>query len=106
MLMIREVQIDRKYWGDDANNFKPERFYGENLKNINQNAYLPFSKGPRICPGNRYAAMSIKAFLSKFLMKYHVTTKLRYEELKIEFMFTMNVKQGFMLKVQRRSRFN
>lgn len=44
----------------------------------------------------------MKAFLSMFLMKYRVTTEMKYEELQIEFMFTMHVKQGFMLKIDRR----
>lgn len=100
--MIQEAQKDKKHWGNDANDFKPERFSNDNMKNVNQNAYLPFSKGPRICPGNRYAAMSMKAFLSQFLMKYRVKTYMKIEELKIEFMFTMNVQQGFLLMFDRR----
>lgn len=102
VFFMREIHIDKKYWGDDAKEFKPERFSEENMENINQNAYFPFSKGPRICPGYRYAWISMKVFLSKFLMKYKVTTDLKLEELEYQFIITTQLKQGFSLKVERR----
>lgn len=97
-----ELHTDKKYWGDDAREFKPERFSEENSENINLNAYMPFSKGPRICPGYRYAWMGMKSFLSKFLLKYRVTTELKYEELTIDLTATINIKQGFRVRVERR----
>lgn len=100
--LIQDLHRDKKYWGQDVDEFKPERFLEENFKNINPNAYLPFSRGPRICPAYRYAWLSMRIFLSQFLLKYKVTTELKLEELEYQLIITMGVKQGFMMKAERR----
>lgn len=82
--------------------FKPERFLEENIKKVHPYAYIPFSGGPRICPGVKYAQMTTKMFISKFLMKYKVTTELKYEDLVFEVQSLAKVRQGFMMKVERR----
>ncbi|XP_047029358.1 cytochrome P450 6B2-like [Helicoverpa zea] len=52
--------------------FRPERFYGEEKKKINQYAYLPFGEGPRTCIGNRFAKMQMIAGLITMLKKYRL----------------------------------
>jgi cytochrome P450 len=102
ILMPKEVQTDKDLWGQDAMEFKPERFLEENIKNIHPYAYFPFSNGPRVCPGLKYAQIGLKIFLSKFLVKYQVTTNLKYEELTFEMQVTLKISQGFTMKVERR----
>jgi cytochrome P450 len=63
--------------------FRPERFADESFKNIHPYAYIPFSNGSRMCPGYKYASMTLKIFLSRFIMKYHVSTSTKLEELKM-----------------------
>jgi cytochrome P450 family 313 len=82
--------------------FKPDRFSPGNISKVHPYAYIPFSGGQRICPGMKYAQMSMKIFLSKFLMKYRVTTELKYEELDLQMRVTTVIKQGFMMKTERR----
>lgn len=103
LFSILEIHKDKKSWGDDADDFNPERFTAENFVKVHPYAYLPFSQGPRMCPGYRYAWMAMKVFLSKFLMKYRVTTDLKYHELDFQMMGTMTIKQGFMMKIERRN---
>lgn len=100
--LIREFHTDKNYWGEDASDFKPERFSEDNFKKVNPNAYMPFSRGPRMCPGHRYASLTTKVFLSKFLARYRVTTELKLEELEYQVALTTRLKQGFLLKVERR----
>lgn len=102
LFLTHQLHTDENYWGKDAKEFKPERFAKENAENIEHCAYIPFSKGPRICPGYKYAMNAIKIFLSRFLMKYRVSTELKYDELNFQISLTVVIKQGFMMKVERR----
>lgn len=44
-------------WGDDAEEFRPERWLGEEGRSIARQGwvYLPFNGGPRVCLGQQYA---------------------------------------------------
>lgn len=46
MMPLIDVHLDKKLWGEDALEFKPERFLDED--SIHPYAYFPFSKGPRV----------------------------------------------------------
>lgn len=96
------IHTDKQLWGDDALEFKPERFFEENIKKVHPYAYFPFSNGPRMCLGYKYAQMTMKVFLSKFLMKYRVTTDLKYEDLEFQMKITTRIKQGYTMKVEKR----
>ncbi|XP_046964438.1 cytochrome P450 6B7-like [Vanessa cardui] len=56
----------------DPEEFRPERFFGEEKKNIKQYTYMPFGEGPRICIGMRFARMPIVAGLLTILKNYSV----------------------------------
>lgn len=80
---------DPKVWGDDVNEFKPERlvlfdnylfhqmFYrwesGDELF-FAKGGYLPFGMGPRICIGMRLAMMEMKMLLTNILKNYTFET--------------------------------
>lgn len=98
-----EIHNNKDSWGEDADKFIPERFSEENISKIHPYAYLPFAKGQRMCLGYRYAYMVIKVFLSKFLLKYRVTTDLHLDELVIKHLLTFYPEQGFRIKVERRT---
>lgn len=56
------IHRDSKYFPDPMK-FDPERFNDENKKNIPPNAFMPFGLGPRMCIGNRFAILEMKAIL-------------------------------------------
>ena len=58
LISIYAMQRDKKYWGSDADHFRPERFE-EEVKN--PHAYAPFTGGSRICIGK------ISNFVTNFL---------------------------------------
>ncbi|KAL7033672.1 hypothetical protein ACKWTF_007672 [Chironomus riparius] len=53
-ICAHQMHRNPRFWGSDANEFKPERFNSENIKHINPHAYAPFSGGRRICIGKVY----------------------------------------------------
>ncbi|CAH2051742.1 unnamed protein product, partial [Iphiclides podalirius] len=52
--------------------YRPERFLGNEKDNIKPFTYLPFGEGPRICIGIRFAWMQIMAGLVTLFSKYRV----------------------------------
>ena len=59
----------------DAEKFRPERWLKSNpeSKQIHPFAILPFSHGPRMCVGKRFAEMEIQVLIAKILVRYRVT---------------------------------
>ncbi|KAJ8732433.1 hypothetical protein PYW07_015032 [Mythimna separata] len=70
LVSIWAIHRNPKYWGDDAELFRPERFLDTAL--THPAAYMPFSSGPRSCLGYQYAMMSMKTALSTLLRRYRV----------------------------------
>ena len=60
-------------WGEDAEIFRPERWYPENMTAKTQNlyAFLAFSNGPRICIGKAAAMIQQKTMFVEMVRKYH-----------------------------------
>ncbi|KAM3959526.1 LOW QUALITY PROTEIN: uncharacterized protein ACR2FA_006459 [Aphomia sociella] len=52
--------------------FRPERFYGDEKQYVKPYTYLPFGEGPRICIGMRFAKMQMLAGIITFYKKYRV----------------------------------
>ncbi|APA06312.1 hypothetical protein sscle_01g010820 [Sclerotinia sclerotiorum 1980 UF-70] len=46
---------DPDIYGDDANEFRPERWEEDRLKNVGL-GFMPFHGAPRICLGSKYSA--------------------------------------------------
>ena len=103
LLNFINVQRNTKYWGDDAHLFKPERFQPENFNKIHPYAYIPFSKGPRNCIGMKYGMNLMKVLLSHFLRNYKITTNLKFEELEYKIKISLQIVQGYKIKLESRN---
>lgn len=61
---------DPRWWGDDADAFKPERWTADFEKGLKKYAYLPFSTGPRVCIGNNFATMEAQLILATIAQRW------------------------------------
>ncbi|XP_047339532.1 cytochrome P450 72A14-like [Impatiens glandulifera] len=71
MVPIIFIHRDRQLWGEDVEEFKPERFAkGLAAASDRQGSFLPFGGGPRTCIGNNFAMMEAKMALSLILRRF------------------------------------
>ncbi|GLJ24470.1 hypothetical protein SUGI_0467300 [Cryptomeria japonica] len=73
-LLIPTLSLNQNtsMWGEDANEFKPERF-SEGICNAAKDestAFIPFGYGPRACVGKNYAMLETKVALAMILQRF------------------------------------
>jgi len=69
-------------WGENAEQFVPERFAPENLKK--DQLFIPFGNGKRNCIGYRFAYSGFKLIIMKAVRNFLITTDLKFNDLKME----------------------
>ncbi|ODM89327.1 Cytochrome P450 1A2 [Orchesella cincta] len=67
------IHHDPKIWGNDVNEFRPERFLSDDKKRVIRHyALIPFSVGRRSCIGEGFARDVIFLFLASILQKFNI----------------------------------
>ncbi|PJH93005.1 bifunctional cytochrome P450/NADPH--P450 reductase CypB [Bacillus sp. SN1] len=107
-ILIPKLHRDQNAWGEDAEDFRPERF--EDPSSIPHHAYKPFGNGQRACIGMQFAlqeaTMVLGLVLKHFDLMNHTGYKLKIKEaLTIkpdEFKITVKPRKTAAINVQRR----
>nr|XP_011470436.1 PREDICTED: cytochrome P450 704C1-like isoform X1 [Fragaria vesca subsp. vesca] len=83
-------------WGDDAKEFRPERWLDENgiFREENPFKFLAFNAGPRICLGKDYGYIQMKIFAAILLSSYIFTLDDKNDVLKYKTMITLYISNG------------
>jgi PHYB activation tagged suppressor 1 len=76
---IATIHRDKDVWGDDAGEFRPERFEnGVTRAAKHPNALLSFSSGPRSCIGQNFAMIEAKAVVAMILQSFSLELSPKY----------------------------
>uniref|UniRef100_A0A0A9FGH7 Uncharacterized protein n=1 Tax=Arundo donax TaxID=35708 RepID=A0A0A9FGH7_ARUDO len=76
---IATIHRDKEVWGEDAGEFRPERFEnGVTRAAKHPNALLSFSSGPRSCIGQNFAMFEAKAVVAMILQRFELELSPKY----------------------------
>lgn len=77
------VQRDKQLWGDDADEFKPDRMEKSKMDKFHASQFIPFGRGPRMCPGYSFAKIEITKLAAQLFLRYKLESCSKTEPLKI-----------------------
>jgi len=60
------------YWGEDAAEYKPERFIDTKSYQWPRDAFMPFVAGPRSCIGQRFALAEMVCIIASIVRRYGI----------------------------------
>lgn len=103
-LLINFYVLHRRkdLWGDDADQFVPERFLPEKNEKRHQFAFLPFSSGSRICIGYKYSNISMKISIIKLLQHFRFKTSMKMEDIRCKSYISLKLCSKHMLTIEKR----
>lgn len=99
VFMLHRLKL---YWGEDAEEFNPDRFLPEHSVNRHPNCFIPFGTGPRSCIGQKYAYLSIKASIVRLLLAFEFNTPLMLKDLEYRMDIVCTITGGHLVKIKKR----
>lgn len=97
-VLIPQLHRDQDAWGEDAEQFRPERF--EHQDQVPHHAYKPFGNGQRACIGMQFALHEATLVLGMILQYFKLIDHENYE---LDIKQTLTLKPGdFRIRVQTR----
>ncbi|MFD9664357.1 cytochrome P450 [Rhodococcus sp. NPDC059968] len=101
MVVLQQVHRDPAVWGDDADQFRPDRFQSEEVRARPGHGYKPFGTGLRACIGRQFAYHEMILALATILHRYDFAADPDYT---LDIAEQMTLKPaGFRLSITRRA---
>ena len=100
VVLIPAIHRDPAAWGDDAEDFDPDRFLPERSRGRMAHSYKPFGTGVRACIGRQFALHEATLVLARILHRYDLAGDPAYS-LKIRERLTL-MPEGFELALRPR----
>lgn len=79
IVVLPMMHRDKAVWGDDADQFDPDRFVAENARGRQPHSYKPFGTGERSCIGRQFALHEAILVLARMLHRYDIAADPDYE---------------------------
>ena len=100
-VLIPMLHRDTSIWGNDVEDFKPERFSLEEEQNRPADAFKPFGNGQRACIGRQFALQEAALILGMLLQRYKFIDHTNYQ-FKIKETLTLKP-ENFKIKIKKRT---
>lgn len=71
-MVLLALHRDRRLWGEDAEEFDPDRFLPAHVRARPAHAHKPFGVGARACIGRQFALHEAVLALARILMRFDV----------------------------------
>lgn len=95
------TQRDPRWWGEDAAEYRPERWTADYEKALPRCAYLPFGGGPRVCIGNMFAMMEAQLILAMLAQHFELSLS-PGQRVEFDAKITLRPKGGLPMRVAQR----
>ncbi|CAO2144956.1 unnamed protein product [Urochloa humidicola] len=114
MINAWAIARDRRFWGDDAEEFVPERFLdGGSAVDVgfkgNDFQFLPFGAGRRQCPGMNFGMAAVEVMLANFVHRFDWEMppgkEARDIDMSVEFGLVVHRKEKLLLEQLQQSRY-
>lgn len=86
-------------WGEDADEFKPERWLKDGEKAMNSYEFITFLHGPRSCIGQGFARSELKCLLAALVLRFRLALARPGEVPEPAGAVTIKPKNGMRLKL-------
>jgi cytochrome P450/NADPH-cytochrome P450 reductase len=78
-ILVPMLHRDRSVWGDDAEEFNPDRFQAERFTAVPPTAYRPFGTGLRACIGRQFALQEATLVLGLLIQRFEFIDHRNYQ---------------------------
>ncbi len=89
-----------KVW-DQPEEFRPERFTKENMKDKHKFSYFPFGGGPRLCIGNNFAMMEMQLAIASLVQKFDFKL-VENQQIEMQPLVTLRPKYGIKMRLRKK----